>query len=91
MIIMHGKMENDCRGRTLFPHKCTTMAFEMRWVGHVARMEEMRNTYRFLAGKPEEERPLGKSRRRREDNIRMDLGENLGVDRRIILDWILGK
>jgi hypothetical protein len=31
----------------------------MRWPGHVARMEEKRNAYRILVGKPEGERPLG--------------------------------
>jgi hypothetical protein len=32
----------------------------MRWVGHVARMEEKRNMYRLLVGKPEGKRPLGR-------------------------------
>jgi hypothetical protein len=36
----------------------------MRWVGHVARMGEMRNTYRLLVGKPEGKRPLGRPRHR---------------------------
>jgi hypothetical protein len=36
----------------------------MRWVGRVARMDEMRNVYKILAGKPEEQRPLGGPRRR---------------------------
>jgi hypothetical protein len=45
----------------------------MRWVGHVARMGEERNVYRVLMGKPEGKRPLGRSRRRWEDWIRMDL------------------
>jgi hypothetical protein len=31
--------------------------------------------YRVLVGKPEGKRPLGRSRRRREDNIKMDLQE----------------
>jgi hypothetical protein len=47
----------------------------MRWAGNVARMGEKRNAYRILVGKPEEKRPVGRPRRRREDNIRMDLGE----------------
>jgi hypothetical protein len=32
-----------------------------------------RNAYKILGGKPERKRPLGRSRRRWEDNIRMDL------------------
>jgi len=47
----------------------------MRWTEHVARMEEGRNVYRVLVGKPEGRRPLGRPRRRWEDNIRMDLRE----------------
>jgi hypothetical protein len=47
----------------------------MRWAGHVAQMGKKRNAYRLLVGKPEGERPLGRPRRRWEDNIRMDLGE----------------
>jgi hypothetical protein len=40
----------------------------MRWAGHVARMGEM-------VGKPEGKRPLGRPRRRWEDNNKMDLQE----------------
>jgi len=47
----------------------------MRWVGHVARIGESRSIYRVLVGKPEGKRPLGKPRRRWEDNIKMDLQE----------------
>jgi len=45
----------------------------MRWAGHVARMGERRSVYRVLVGKTEGKRPLGRPRRRREDNIKMDL------------------
>jgi hypothetical protein len=45
----------------------------MRWAGHVARMGEGRNLYRVLVGKPEGKRLLGRTRRRGEDGIRMDL------------------
>jgi len=38
-------------------------------------MGEVRGSYRFLVGKPEGKRPLGRPRRRRVDNIRMDLQE----------------
>ena len=47
----------------------------MRWAVHVARIAEGRGVHRFLVGKPEGKRPLGKPRRRREDNIKMDLQE----------------
>jgi hypothetical protein len=45
----------------------------MRWAGHVARIEEDRNVYKVLMGKPEGKRPLGRPRRRWEYGIRMDL------------------
>ena len=47
----------------------------MRWAGHVARMGEGRGVYRVLVGKPEGKRPLGRPRRRCENNIKMDLQE----------------
>jgi hypothetical protein len=47
----------------------------MRWAGHVARMGEGRGAYRILVGRPEGRRPLGRARRRWEDNIKMDLQE----------------
>jgi hypothetical protein len=40
----------------------------MRWAGYVARMGERRGVYVVLAGKPEGKRPLGRPRRRWEDN-----------------------
>jgi len=47
----------------------------MRWAGHVARMGEDRGVHRVLVGKPEGKRPLGRPRRRWEDNIKVDLYE----------------
>ena len=44
-------------------------------LGHVARMGEGRGVYRVLVGKCEGRRPLGRPRRRWEDNIKMDLQE----------------
>jgi len=38
-------------------------------------MTDMRNAYNVLIGKPEGKRPLGKTRRRWKDNIRMDPNE----------------
>ena len=54
-------------------------SIRLRWAGHVARMEQSRNAYRVLVGKPEGKRPLGRPRRRWEDNIKMDLRE-VGCD-----------
>ena len=41
----------------------------------MARMVEDRGVHRVLVGKPEGNRPLGRPRRRWEDNIKMDLQE----------------
>jgi hypothetical protein len=51
----------------------------MRWAGHVARMEEGSGVYRVLVGRPEGKRPLGRPKRRWQDNIKMDLRE-IGID-----------
>ena len=51
----------------------------LRWAGHVARMVESRSAFKILTGKPIGNRPLGKPRRRWEDNIRMDL-EEIGIN-----------
>jgi hypothetical protein len=47
----------------------------MRWAGYVARMGEGRGIYRVLIGRPKGKRPLGRPRRRWEDNIKLDLRE----------------
>ena len=52
--------------------------------GHIALMGEMRGVYRDLVGKPEGKRPLGRLRRRWEDNIKMDL-QDVGCG---VMDWI---
>jgi hypothetical protein len=51
----------------------------MRWVGHVACIGEGNDVYRVLVGRPEGKRPLGRPRRRYEDNIKLDLRET-GID-----------
>jgi len=56
----------------------------IRWAEHVARMGERRGLYRVLVGKPEGKRPLGRPRRRWEENIKMDLQE-VGCGG---MDWI---
>jgi len=48
-------------------------SIRMRYAGHIARMVEWRGVYRVLVGKPEGKSPLGRPRRRWEDNIKMDL------------------
>jgi 3-oxoacyl-ACP reductase-like protein len=47
----------------------------MRWAEYVARLGERISVYRVLVGKPDEKRPLGRTRRRWEYNIKMDLQE----------------
>jgi hypothetical protein len=47
-------------------------------------MGDGRGVYRVLVGRPECKRPLGRPRRRREDNIKMDLRET-GIDG---VNWI---
>jgi len=59
-------------------------SIRMKWAGHVARMGERVGVYRVLVVKPEGKRPLGRPRRRWEDNIKMDLQE-VGCGG---MDWI---
>jgi hypothetical protein len=47
----------------------------MSWTGHATRLGEKRNAYRFLVGKPEVNRLLGRPRHRWVDNIKMDVRE----------------
>jgi hypothetical protein len=53
----------------------------------VARMGEGRGVYRVLVGRPEGKRPLGRPRRRWENNIKMDLRE-IGIDGRTGFNWL---
>ena len=57
------------------PNIVRVIKSRMRWAGNVARTGESRGIYRVLVGKPEGERPLGRHRRRWEDNIKLDLQE----------------
>ena len=47
----------------------------MRWAWHVARMGDDRGVHKMLVGKPEGQSPLGRPRRRWEDNIKINLQE----------------
>jgi hypothetical protein len=58
-----------------------------RWAGHVARMGEGRGVYRILGGRTEGKRPLERSRRRWEDNIKMHVRE-IVVDGANGLGWL---
>jgi len=60
-----------------------TESRRMNWAGHVARIVKMRNSYNIFIDRPEKW-PLGRARRRWEDNIRMDLRET-GWES---VDWI---
>ena len=56
----------------------------LRWAGHVARKEEGRSAFIILTGKPTGKRPLGRPRRRREDNIGKGI-EEIGI---IAGNWV---
>jgi hypothetical protein len=59
-------------------------ARRMKWAGHVALTGEVRGAYNILVRWPEGRRPLGRPKRRWEDNIKMDLREIGFGD----VDWI---
>jgi hypothetical protein len=48
---------------------------KMKWAGHVACMGEGRSVYKVLVGSSEGKRPLGRPRRRWDNNIKMYLRE----------------
>jgi hypothetical protein len=52
-----------------------SQAKKIKWAGHVERKRKSRGAYRVLLRKSEGTRPLGRTRRRREDNIKIDLRE----------------
>ena len=57
------------------------MSRSLKWAGHVARMEEGRNAFKILKGTTAGKGLLGRSRRRWEDNFRMDFKE-IGINTR---------
>jgi hypothetical protein len=60
----------------------------MRWAGHVARIEGERKTYKVLVGKPEGKKPLGRPRRRWDDGIRTNLGEDGSGGVWSVFNWL---
>jgi hypothetical protein len=50
------------------PSEIRMTKLRMRWAGHVTCMGEKRNAYTILVRNPEGKRPLGRPRRRWEDN-----------------------
>jgi hypothetical protein len=69
---LHNEKLNDLYS---LPNIVRVVKSRMRWTGHVARMGEERGVHRVLVGNPEGKRPLGRPRRRWEDNIKMDVQE----------------
>jgi len=67
---LHNKELSDLYS---LPNIVRVVKSRMRWAGHVVRMGQGRGVYRVLVWKPEGKRPLGRPRRRWEDNIKMDL------------------
>jgi hypothetical protein len=69
---LHNEELNDLYS---LPNIVRVVKSRMRWVGHVARVEEERGVHRVFVGKPEGKRPLGRPRSRWEDTIKMDFQE----------------
>ena len=59
----------------------------LRWTGDIARMEEGRNSFKTLTGKPTGKRFLGRPRHWWEDAIRMDL-QKCAVNTGIRMIWL---
>jgi hypothetical protein len=77
------KLHND-ELRNLYSSPKTVRVIKsrrMRWTGHVVHMGEERGVYSILFGRPEGKRPLGRPRRRLEDNIKLDLGREGSMGR----------
>jgi hypothetical protein len=55
----------------------------MNWTGHAARKGEKKNAYMVLVGKPAGKRPLGRPRRRKVNNIKINFRH-----REWDMDWI---
>ena len=62
----------------------------LRWADHAARMEENKNVFKMLIGKPTGKGPLGRPRYRWEGNIRIHLKE-IGINTRNWVDSAQGR
>ena len=72
-IKLHSEEVND-----LYPSPNIIRVIKSRktfWAGYIANKREKSCAYRVFVGKPEGKRPLGRRRRKGEDNIKMDLQE----------------
>ena len=63
---------------SLKPPGFISQSIRLRWAGHVVWKEG--NSFNILVGKPIGKRPLGISRHRWEENIRIDLKE-IGINK----------
>ena len=64
-----------CSTDTLFEPQITRTELTWKEMGGACGTHGRRGVYKVLVGKPEGQRPLGRQRRRWEDNIKMDLEE----------------
>jgi hypothetical protein len=69
---LHNEEFNDLYST---PNTVRVINSRVRWAGHVGGMGKGRDVYRVLVGNPGGKRPLGRPRRRWEDNIKMELKE----------------
>jgi hypothetical protein len=79
---LHNKELHDLYSSPTILHAIKSR--RMRWAEHVAQVGEGRGVYRVLVGNLEEKRPLGRPRRRWEDNIKRNLQEIESW----LMDWI---
>jgi hypothetical protein len=73
---VHNEELNDLYSLPKIPR--VVKSKRMKWVGHVARMREERGVHRVLVGKHEGKKPLGRSKRRWEDNIKKNVQQDGG-------------